>query len=149
MKITLDKSIGFKINKVANNLNSVFNHILQPFDIAIEQRVTLELINQDKDVTLTKISNALSKDKTTISRTLGTLEKKGLIKKVESIEDKRVSFIVLTQKGEDTLRVSEDIANEFRQTLVSKLDETERETLFKLLKKVNDGLKDYKLWEKL
>ena len=145
MKISLDKSVGFKINKIANNINSVFNQILQPFDIAIEQRVTLEIIKYEKNVTLTKISNDLSKDKTTISRTLRTLENKGLIQRVESSEDKRVTFIELTQKGEETLRLSEDIASEFRESLVCSLNEEERETLTKLLKKVGDGLEAYRL----
>lgn len=143
MEITLQKSIGFKINKVANNLNSLFNHILQPFDIAIEQRVTLEIISQEKEATLTKISNTLSKDKTTISRTLRTLEKKELIKKALSKDDKRVSFIVLTKKGEDTLKASQDSTRKFREALVSKLDENERETLFRLLNKVDEGVRDY------
>jgi len=143
MEITLEKSIGFKINKVANNLNSLFNHMLQPFDIAIEQRVTLEIIFQEKEATLTKISNTLSKDKTTISRTLRTLEKKELIKKALSKDDKRVSFIVLTKKGEDTLKASQDSTRKFREALVSKLDENERETLFRLLNKVDEGVRDY------
>ncbi len=143
MEITLEKSIGFKINKVANNLNSLFNHMLQPFDIAIEQRVTLEIIFQEKEATLTKISNTLSKDKTTISRTLRTLEKKELIKKALSKDDKRVSFIVLTKKGEETLKASQESTRKFREALVSKLDEDERETLFRLLNKVDEGVKDY------
>ncbi len=143
MEITLEKSIGFKINKVANNLNSLFNHMLQPFDIAIEQRVTLEIIFQEKEATLTKISNTLSKDKTTISRTLRTLEKKELIKKALSKDDKRVSFIVLTKKGEETLKASQDSTRKFREALLSKLDEDERETLFRLLNKVDEGVKDY------
>jgi DNA-binding MarR family transcriptional regulator len=142
MEITLQKSIGFKINKVANNLNSLFNQILLPFDIAIEQRVTLEIISQEKEATLTKISNTLSKDKTTISRTLRTLEKKELIKKVLSNDDKRVS-IILTKKGEETLKASQNITHKFRESLVSKLDEKEMDTLFKLLNKVDEGVRDY------
>ncbi len=143
MEITLQKSIGFKINKVANNLNSLFNQILLPFDIAIEQRVTLEIISQEKEATLTKISNTLSKDKTTISRTLRTLEKKELIKKVLSNDDKRVSFIILTKKGEETLKASQNITHKFRESLVSKLDEKEMDTLFKLLNKVDEGVRNY------
>jgi DNA-binding MarR family transcriptional regulator len=142
MKIALKNSIAFKINKIANQVNSTFNQMLQPFDIALEQRVTLDIIKHEKDITLTKISHILSKDKTTISRTLRTLEKKGFIQKNDNSKDKRVSFIELTKRGEEVLSDTEEITNSFRNALLSEMDNDEAQKLFELLDKVTLGLKE-------
>ena len=91
MAYELEKSIGFKINQTANKLNNKFNLLLQTYDIAPEQRATLEIIKYEKDVNQTKIAQILGKDKTTISRTLATLEKKGFISKIQI--DKRTNQI--------------------------------------------------------
>ncbi len=145
MKIDLQQSLGFKINKTANDINSVFNHVLNEYDIAIEQRVTLEIINNEEEVSLTKIAHTLSKDKTTISRTLRTLEKKGLIQRNDSSEDRRVNFIELTPKGNETLMQSEKKASEFRTSLMSKLNKDEIQTFLLLLDKIKHGVESHRV----
>lgn len=134
MSYELEKSIGFKINQTANKLNNKYNQLLQEYDIAPEQRATLEIIKYEADVNQTKIANILGKDKTTISRTLNTLEKKGFITK--SQKDKRTNLIVITPKGEDILNNSFTKVNSFRKNLISKLNDDEVTNLILLLEKV-------------
>ena len=134
MSYELEKSIGFKINQTANKLNNKYNQLLQEYDIAPEQRAALEIIKYETDVNQTKIANILGKDKTTISRTLNTLEKKGFITK--SQKDKRTNLIVITPKGEDILNNSFTKVNSFRKNLISKLNDDEVVNLILLLEKV-------------
>jgi DNA-binding MarR family transcriptional regulator len=130
----LEKSLGFKINQTANKLNNKYNQLLQSFDIAPEQRATLEIIKYEEDVNQTKIANILGKDKTTISRTLNTLENKNLITKSQI--DKRTNLIQLTQKGDDILNDSFSSVRDFRKKLTSNLSEEEINQLVSLLEKV-------------
>lgn len=132
----LNDSLGFKINKVANILNSKFNHILQDYGIAIEQRAALEIIDTQKEVTLTMISNILLKDKTTMSRTLATLEKKAYIKRVTCKEDRRVTFLELTKKGRETLVNTKALIDEYRNFIIKDFTKDELKQLFRLLDKV-------------
>ena len=134
MSYDLEKSIGFKINQTANKLNNKYNQLLQSFDIAPEQRATLEIIKYEIDVTQTKIANILGKDKTTISRTLNSLENKGFI--IKSQKDKRTNLIEITQKSEDILNESSSCVKTFRKNLTSKLDNEEINKLIILLEKV-------------
>ena len=134
MSYELEKSIGFKINQTANKLNNKYNQLLQEYDIAPEQRATLEIIKYETDVNQTKIANILGKDKTTISRTLNTLEKKGFITK--SQKDKRTNLIEITLKGENILNNSSTKVNSFRKNLISKLNDDEVVNLILLLEKV-------------
>ncbi|MDD2895208.1 MAG: MarR family transcriptional regulator [Aliarcobacter sp.] len=134
MSYELEKSIGFKVNHTANKLNNKYTQLLQSFDIAPEQRATLEIIKYEPDVNQTKIANILGKDKTTISRTLKTLENKNLITK--SPIDKRTNLIQLTKKGEEVLNDSFPKVKDFRKKLTSKLSEDELNNLITLLEKV-------------
>ena len=134
MSYDLEKSIAFKINQTTNKINSKYNQLLQNYEIAPEQRATLEIIKYEKDVNQTKIATILGKDKTTISRTLNTLENKGFIKK--SPKDKRTNLIEITQKGEDILNNSSACVKEFRANLISNLNKDELEKLIFLLEKV-------------
>jgi len=142
MRAELDKSILFKVNQTANLLNSSFNQILQPFDIAIEQRITLEFIKNKKSVNQTKIANVLAKDKTTISRTLRALEQKGYIKRDEKSLDKRTNLIKLTALGEEVLEKSSNTVKSFRNKLSSKLSIEEEKQLFSSLDKLLSLLKE-------
>ncbi len=134
MAYELEKSIGFKINQTANKLNSKYNKILQTYDIAPEQRATLEIIKYEKEANQTMIAEILGKDKTTISRTLATLEKKDLITKTQI--DKRTNHIQLTKLGEEILEKSTNQVKEFRATLISNLTNDEVSQLITLLEKV-------------
>jgi len=140
MSYELKNSIGFKINQTANKINNKFNNILHSYKIAPEQRATLEIIKFEKDVNQTKIANILAKDKTTISRTLTALEKKGFIQK-EAI-DRRTNLIKLTDLGEDILKKSQKSVQEFRKNLFSNLEKEETDKLIELLEKINLSVED-------
>jgi len=142
MAYELEKSIGFKINQTANKLNSKYNKILQIYDIAPEQRATLEIIKYEKEANQTMIAEILGKDKTTISRTLATLEKKDLITKTQI--DKRTNHIQLTKLGEEILEKSTNQVKEFRATLISNLTNDEVSQLITLLEKVALNTKEDK-----
>lgn len=140
MAYELEKSLGFKINQTANKINNKYTQVLQTFDIAPEQRATLEIIKYEEDVNQTKIANILGKDKTTISRTLATLEKKGFILKKQI--DKRTNLIELTKLGDEILEKSANQVKEFRDSLFSNLEDTEVTILINLLEKVTSNVEE-------
>ncbi|RXJ84059.1 MarR family winged helix-turn-helix transcriptional regulator [Arcobacter sp. CECT 8985] len=137
MSKELNNSIGFKINQTANKINQDLNNLLKKYNIGLEQRLTLEIIKEDKNITQSKITSILKKDKTTISRALNSLEKKGFIKKEENKDDKRVKFINITSKAYEVLEKTDLLVKEFRNNLANKLEDKDIDTLFKILNKLN------------
>merc|ERR1711879_224612 len=98
----LKDSITYRLIRSSNSIVQSLNKKLSPYEIAVEQRATLEIIKFEPDVNQTKIAKLLGKDKTTISRSLNSLEKKGLIQRENDvINDKRSNKILLTKKGEE------------------------------------------------
>ena len=136
MAYALKNSIAYRFIKAANTVNNKLNKKLSPFNIAIEQRATLEIIKFEKDVNQTKIAELLGKDKTTISRSLNSLEKKGLIKKSEISGDKRSNRVELTKLGEKILEDTIEEVSSYRESLNEKLTKEEIEAFFKILDKL-------------
>lgn len=140
MNYALKDSVGYRLNRCANTINQSLNKILHPYGIAIEQRATLEIIKFESEVNLTKIADLLGKDKTTISRTLNALEKKGLITKSPIAHDKRSKQIQLTQKGEDILEQTLQAMESFRQNLNNHLEKEEMTNFFNTLDTLSSSL---------
>jgi len=136
MNYALKHSIAYRLIKGANNVNKTLNKKLSPYDIAIEQRATLEIIKFESDVNQTTIANLLGKDKTTISRSLNSLEKKGLIKKSETLGDKRSNKIELTSQGEIILEETISEISSFREQLNEKLTTEEHDEFFRIIDKL-------------
>lgn len=136
MSYALKNSIAYRFIRGANSVNKTLNKKLNTYNIAIEQRATLEIIKFEKNVNQTTIANLLGKDKTTISRSLNSLEKKGLIKKIENLEDKRINTIQLTKEGEEILENTVDVVTSFRESLNDRLSEEELNMFFKIVNKL-------------
>ena len=136
MNFTLKNSIAYRFIRGANSINKTINKKLKPFDIAIEQRVTLEIIKFKTNVNQTSIASLLGKDKTTVSRSLNSLEKKGLIKRTETLGDKRSNNIELTYEGEKILENTISEVESFRESLNQKLNKEEIEAFFKIIDKL-------------
>lgn len=137
MKYALKDSIAYRLIRSSNSVVQSLNKKLQPFDIAIEQRATLEIIKFEPDVNQTKIAELLGKDKGTISRSLNSLEKKELIIRVNDTDnDKRSNKIFLTKKGEEILEQTFPEVTTFRESLNSKISNQELENFFKILDKL-------------
>ena len=136
----LKNSIGYRINQLANKINTQLNKRLLPYNIGIEQRAILEIIKFEPHVNQTTIAQLLGKDKTTISRTLNALEKKELICRSGFLQDKRSNLLTLTQKAETILTQSQEEITQLREQLHHALDEEEKLSLFNSLDKINQAL---------
>ena len=137
MNYALKDSIAYRLIRSSNNVVNSLNKILSTYNIAIEQRATLEIIKYEPNVNQTKIAQLLGKDKTTISRSLNSLEKKEFItRESDTQNDKRSNKIKLTKKGEKILEETLHDVTSFREGLNSKIDEEELEVFFEILNKL-------------
>jgi DNA-binding MarR family transcriptional regulator len=135
----LKKSIGFRISNLANLLNSTINKKILQYDIAIEQRAIMESIMFNGEIKQNDLTGLLAKDKTTISRTLKTLENKNYIVK-EKI-DKKTYVIKLSEKGLEVMKNSEDTVAQFRKKISSEFTKEEEENLYSYLSRIEKVIK--------
>ena len=133
MSYMLKDSIGYRASLAVTTLKSRFAKLLNPYGIAPEQFATLKIISEDNEVTQTRIAELLAKNKTTVGRSIDALVQKGLIARQDIENDRRANLITLTVKGEEVLKLATPIAQNFNETVKSKLDQKEIETFFKVL----------------
>jgi len=88
------------------------------------------------------LGNILAKDKTTISRTLKTLENKNYIIK-EKI-DRKTFIIKLSSLGEEVLKKTNNIVDNFRKKILEEFDKEDISNLYKYLEKINKVVKERK-----
>src|SRR3954451_4825170 len=60
-------------------------------------------LRSEGDLSVTRLAGALSLDRTTLTRNLSVLEKRGLIRMTEDLDDARVRMVSLTSEGERVL----------------------------------------------
>jgi len=130
---TLKNSFGYSINRVTNAIRNQFNKCLKPFGITGEQFAIMKVTNDHSGSIQTQIAKIISKDKTTITRAINSLEKKGLILKKRDKRDKRAYSIEITEKSKEILSKTIPITEKYDELVKSKLISKEVETFFKIL----------------
>ena len=119
----------------ARHLENYIASIIRPLGLGFEQTGVLFLVSS-QDLSISEIVSKSMKDKTTISRCIYSLEKKGFIKKYHNKNDKRITYVSITESGrkklEDVIKSSKKIEFIFAKSL----DSSEQQTLRGLLKKI-------------
>ncbi len=87
-------------------------------------------------MTMKDIANSIHRTKPTVTVLINKLEKLGYIKRETSKEDSRITYIVLTKKGEDFKPVFDKISSDLNNMLCKNLSEGEANTLIHILKKI-------------
>ena len=74
------------------------------FDITIDQWLVLKTLQDNPDTTLAQIGRDVFKDVASITRIVQLLEKKGFVRRVANVTDKRRATLALTRLGKSTVK---------------------------------------------
>ncbi len=101
------------------------------------------LLNIEKEGTpSTSLGPRMGMEPTSLSRTLDTMEKKGLIYRKPDVSDKRKSLVFLTKDGLKKRTVSRDVVLEFNQLLYNKLPKAKVKAFFEVMNRLDKILND-------
>lgn len=122
-------------------------HKLQPkfqeLGIYPGQEIFLNIIANNDGITAIELANLTNRKRSTITKSLQSLEKNGYIER-KSSNDKRKLPIYITQKGK---KLNEDILKSIKSIwtdLEEKITEEEKYIIVNLLKKIKANLKEEK-----
>ena len=143
MELKLDNYIGFFINNTARKFAQFAVIFFKPYDITPEQAGVIRRLGEQEGITQKDLSILMTKDQTNITRILSQLERKGLIKRNQSEEDRRRFLTFLTDKGK---RLNENIIpaeEEIMNIALSGITE-ERKVLFKeIVNEIVENIDNY------
>ena len=126
-----DAVIGFRLSQAADGLARALNGIIDAKDLPLTARefVILNLLHEESPLPQTQLVERSYKDPAATSRLVASLRKKGMVLRVTSREDRRVTLISLTPKGaEARAAIIPELSDLLRQAVAVSSDEELRAT---------------------
>ncbi|MBO3461750.1 MarR family winged helix-turn-helix transcriptional regulator [Aetokthonos hydrillicola Thurmond2011] len=105
LKKVKDTCTCFNLRKASRVVTQLFDEVLQPSGLLVNQFTLLTAISLAGSVTITHLAQELVMDRTTLTRNLKPLERQGFVQ-IQPGRDGRVRVVSLTDKGESTLRTA-------------------------------------------
>ena len=95
--------IGHAVRRVARALSRRYEEALRPLDLTTGQFSILAALARPHGVRLTRLALDLGMDRTTLSRDIKPLEKRGLVETGKDPEDARARLVTLSGPGRNLL----------------------------------------------
>jgi DNA-binding MarR family transcriptional regulator len=116
--------VCYNLRKATRTVSQLYDRYLKPLDLRITQLTLLAVVKFCQPVKVGRLAQYAVLDRTTATRNLGPLERRGLIR-VEAGEDRRERLVSLTRGGEEILHQAYPLWRQAQEELVSRLG-TER-----------------------
>jgi DNA-binding MarR family transcriptional regulator len=131
--------IGAQLKLTTNVMTQEHNKYLKPYGISNEQGLLLKYVYDTPGAMQTNIAEYLHKDKTTITRMIDTLVKKGKLERRVSSEDRRAFHIYVTK---DTKKNVEKVSPHFEKNN-EELEKIIEKKDYEITLKVLNQIKEY------
>ncbi len=95
----------FNLRKATRRVTSFYDKAMKPSGLKITQMTLLTAIRLSEPVTIKRLAQAIVMDRTTLSRNVSLLNKKGLID-IEPGDDLRTRKLSLTEQGHAALKAA-------------------------------------------
>lgn len=103
------------------------------------QWLVLYCIKKQQPVTLVQVSAYLDVEKPTVSRTVKRLEEQNLVREIPS-PDKRERLVCLTDQGEETYQLGQEIVIQFEMELMKDISDEDIGTTTKTIQYLKEKL---------
>ena len=133
-------------------LVEVFNHILsieekalrdKGVEISMSEVHVIEAIRNSELPTMTNVAKKLRVTVGTLTTSVGTLVKKGYVKRKRGTEDKRVVFLQLTDLSYEVLKIHDSFHDGMIDSVFVDLNLEEDEVLIKSLENISNYFKNH------
>ena len=138
-----DELFDILIGKVSSAINRTFLRAFasEEIEITTEQWSVLACLWKTDGVTQQDLCNLTSKDKPSMTRLIDKLERRKLVNRISSINDRRINLIQLTEAGINLEVKATDIVQSIVNKTLSNISDEELNTSRNVLKKIMANLK--------
>lgn len=138
--IQLNNKVILKTVNVADSLIKIADKFFKQYNVTTAQYNALVILNSAANkVKQSDLGAQLVVSRSDITGIVDRLEKRGYVKREDSLDDRRVKFIALTSKGKDLIkRVENDYFEKLKQ-IVRFLTIKDKEDLLKITTKIEKG----------
>jgi len=110
-------------------------------DLTPKQFIVLKHLMEEDGCEQKHLAMITERDKTSLTRLISTLEKKGLVRRKISAKDKRVNHLFITKSGKNTFLSTLPIVTQSIQEIQSGIDQEELDRAIDTIMKVRNNIK--------
>ena len=131
--------IDFAVRHLWHKISRMYNQKANEYGLTVS--IGFILLNVDKDGTpSTQLGPKMGMEPTSLSRTLKTMEEKGLIRREADKKDKRKVLIFLTQEGIDKRRIAKHVVLDFNERLVANIPKGKLKTFYEVAERIDKAI---------
>jgi len=108
-----------------------------------QQVILMKILFHDGPLPQHDLAFLTDRDKTSLTRLLSTMEKKNLVARIVSPEDKRVNMVHLTKNGVKVLNETAPILLEVIMKMQEGISEAEQQTVIEVMKKIQGNIENH------
>lgn len=138
----LDDCIASITSRSAKKLADCFEKRLNYYNITRTQWIALYYISINKMITQKQLADKMYLKEPTVVRMLDKMELIGWVIRVNSENDKRIKLLSLTDKGQNIETEMLDIAEKFRNDVISDISPEELESYKSVLNKMLSNIEN-------
>jgi DNA-binding MarR family transcriptional regulator len=120
------KRIILALRKIMQQMDYHSHALIKHYDITVPQIICLYEIFDKGAVTLSVLSKNIHLSTSTLVGIIDRLEEKALVKRSRSLEDRRIIFIDITEKGKEFVRTSPQLLHNSLAEHLAELPESEQ-----------------------
>jgi len=138
----LEQAIGMQVNRTAFLMTEEITKRFAKhgYQLSTQDFGILYRLREQGAMTQVDIATLMMRDKTTITRRIDALVKKGLVERTPCKEDRRCFRIGLTDEGLQTIATITPLVRDFQHEVLSDIPDHEKVILHKTLKQISSKL---------
>jgi len=141
-----DKTIDYILRTTWQAIARMYNDEVSKFDGSMAIGFALLSIDKEEGTPSTAISSRMGMEATSLTRTLKTLEAKGLIIRKKNPEDGRGVLIYLTDLGKEMRRKSKETVLIFNESVKKNISQEKLNHFMEVTGMINDLIAEKKIF---
>ncbi len=143
-----DKTIDYILRTTWLAVNKMYNEEASKFDSTMATGFALLSIDPEEGTPSTSLGPKMGMEATSLSRTLKTMEEKGLIIRKPNPEDGRGVLIYLTEFGKEKRDYSKKKVLTFNDTIRNNISEEKLNNFYEVAELINNMISNKRIYNK-
>ena len=141
VSVDFENSIGPWLGKTVKILEYFLHEKFKEhnLDLTKEQMVVLKKLHDKDGLNQNELAFLTLRNKSSLTRLLSKMEKKGYINRQQSKEDKRFNEVFLTIKGRDVFKRTKPVLKEMITAEEQNISKSEKQQIIRTLKKIQSN----------
>lgn len=140
----LEKSPGFMMNRTVQAIRKFWTEAIETEGLRLtpEEYFVLVMLDAVDGLNQTEMAESLMRDRTTVTRLLDGVVKKGLARRDHPKNDRRIVNTWLTPKGREMFAAASTVTARVRKRLFGSIDPPDMELTLRTMARVRENCRD-------